>query len=42
MEHDRDLNAAVISKNLAMSSIAAACGGEGAGLVRQQEAKPAR
>lgn len=39
--HDRDVNAAVNLKNMAMSSIASACGGAGAGLARKREAKPA-
>lgn len=38
---DRDVNAAVNLKNMAVSSIATACGGAGAGLVRKREAKPA-
>lgn len=32
--HDRDVNAAINLKNLAVSSTATACGGEGAGLAR--------
>ena len=40
-EHDRDLNAAINLKNLAVSSTATACGGEGAGPVREHLAKPA-
>lgn len=39
--HDRDVNAAVNLKNMAVSSIASACGGAGAGLARKREAKPA-
>ncbi|KGF82148.1 transposase [Massilia sp. JS1662] len=38
--HDRDVNAAVNLKNMAMSSIATACGGNGSGPVREQETKP--
>ena len=34
-QHDRDVNAAVNLKNMAMSSIATACGGNGAGPVRE-------
>ncbi len=40
-ENDRDVNAAINLKNLAVSSIAAACGGEGAGLACKRKAKPA-
>ena len=39
--HDRDVNAAVNLKNMAVSSTASACGGEGAGLARKRETKPA-
>jgi putative transposase len=39
--HDRDVNAAINLKNMAVSSTVSACGGEGAGLVRKCEAKPA-
>jgi putative transposase len=39
--HDRDHNAAVNLKNMAVSSTASACGGEGAGLVRRRRVKPA-
>ncbi len=39
--HDRDVNAATNLKNMAVSSTASACGGEGAGLARKREAKPA-
>jgi putative transposase len=39
--HDRDINAAVNLKNMAMSSIATACGGDGSGSVRKQGTKPA-
>ena len=37
--HDRDVNAAINLGNMAVSSIASACGEEGAGLAREQEAK---
>ncbi|CAH0274207.1 hypothetical protein SRABI118_03577 [Massilia sp. Bi118] len=40
-EHDRDLNAAINLKNLAVSSTATSCGGEGAGPLRKHRAKPA-
>ena len=39
-QHDRDVNAAVNLKNMAMSSIATACGGNGSGPVRERGAKP--
>ena len=39
--HDRDINAAINLRNVAVSSTASACGGEGAGLARKREAKPA-
>jgi putative transposase len=39
--HDRDHNAAVNLKDMAVSSTATACGGEGAGLVRMHRVKPA-
>ena len=39
--HDRDVNAAINLKHMAVSSIATACGGEGAGLARERQAKPA-
>lgn len=39
--HDRDFNASVNLKNMAVSSTATACGGEGAGTVRKHGAKPA-
>ena len=39
--HDRDHNAAVNLKNLAVSSTVAACGEEGSGLRRKTKAKPA-
>jgi len=41
VDHDRDVNAAINLKNMAVSSTASACGGEGAGLVCESEAKPA-
>jgi len=40
VHHDRDVNAAVNLKNMAMSSIATACGGKGPGPVREHGAKP--
>jgi putative transposase len=40
-EHDRDVNAAVNLKNMAVSSIATACGGEGAGPACKRRVKPA-
>lgn len=40
-KHDRDVNAAINLKDMAVSSTASACGGEGAGLARKREAKPA-
>ena len=39
--HDRDHNAAVNLKNLAVSSTVAACGEEGSGLRRKTKTKPA-
>jgi putative transposase len=39
--HDRDVNAATNLQNLAVSSTATACGGEGAGPVREHRVKPA-
>jgi putative transposase len=39
--HDRDVNAAVNLKNMAVSSTVPACGGEGAGLARKRKVKPA-
>jgi putative transposase len=39
--HDRDHNAAINLRNLAVSSTATACGGEGAGPARERRAKPA-
>jgi putative transposase len=38
--HDRDVKAAVNLKNMAMSSIASACGGNGSGPVREHGTKP--
>jgi putative transposase len=40
-EHDRDVNAAVNLKNMAVSSIATACGGAGAGPACKRRVKPA-
>jgi putative transposase len=40
-EHDRDVNAATNLKNIAVSSIATACGGEGAGPACKRRVKPA-
>jgi putative transposase len=39
--HDRDVNAAVNLKNMAVSSTVSACGGGGAGPACEREAKPA-
>jgi putative transposase len=39
--HDRDVNAAVNLKNMAVSSTVAACGGVGSGLGRKTQVKPA-
>ncbi|WP_144735773.1 RNA-guided endonuclease InsQ/TnpB family protein [Extensimonas perlucida] len=39
--HDRDVNAAVNLKNMAVSSTVAACGEEGSGLGRKTQVKPA-
>lgn len=39
--HDRDVNAAVNLKNMAVSSTASPCGGEGAGACRKTRVKPA-
>jgi len=39
--HDRDVNAAINLKNLAVSSTVSACGEEGAGLNRKIQVKPA-
>jgi putative transposase len=41
MQHDRDVNAAINLRNVAVSSTVSACGGEGAGLARERKAKPA-
>jgi putative transposase len=38
--HDRDVNAAINLRNSAVSSIVAACGGEGAGLAYKRVVKP--
>jgi putative transposase len=40
-QHDRDVNAAINLRNMAVSSTVSACGGEGAGLARECKAKPA-
>ena len=40
-QHDRDVNAAINLRNMAVSSTVLACGGEGAGLARERRAKPA-
>jgi putative transposase len=42
VHHDRDVNAATNLKNLAMSSIATACGGNGSGPVREHGANRSR
>jgi putative transposase len=39
--HDRDVNAAVNLKNMAVSSTVSACGEEGAGSGRKRRVKPA-
>jgi putative transposase len=39
--HERDINAAVNLMNMAVSSTVTACGGEGAGLTRKRQVKPA-
>ncbi|MDA8383658.1 MAG: transposase, partial [Betaproteobacteria bacterium] len=39
--HDRDVNAAVNLKNMAVSSTVSACGEEGSGLRRKTKTKPA-
>jgi putative transposase len=39
--HDRDLNAAINLKNMAVSSTVSACGEEGAGRARKSTVKPA-
>ncbi len=41
VSHDRDVNAAMNLKNIAASSAVTACGGDGTGLARKCEAKPA-
>lgn len=41
MLHDRDVNAAINLKNIAVSSTVTACGGEGAGPACKRETKPA-
>ena len=38
--HDRDVNAAINPRNMAVSSTASACGGEDAGPTRERRAKP--
>ncbi|MFS2027218.1 zinc ribbon domain-containing protein [Massilia sp. CT11-137] len=40
--HDRDVNAAINPRNMAVSSTASACGGQGAGPTRERRAKPVR
>jgi putative transposase len=40
-QHDRDVNAAINLKNMALSSTVTACRGEGAGLARERQVKPA-
>ena len=39
--NDRDVNAAINLRNMAVSSTASACGGDGAGPARKRKAKPA-
>lgn len=39
--HDRDVNAAINLKNMAVSSTVSACGEEGSGLMRKHQVKPA-
>ncbi|MDO8439340.1 MAG: zinc ribbon domain-containing protein, partial [Telluria sp.] len=39
--HDRDVNAAINLKNMAVSSTVPACGGEGSGHARKRKTKPA-
>ena len=39
--HNRDVNAATNLRNMAVSSIASACGGEGSGPARKRKVKPA-
>ena len=41
IKHDRELNAAINLKNMAVSSTVSACGEEGAGLGRKTKVKPA-
>jgi len=41
LTHDRDLNAAINLKNMAVSSTVSACGEEGSGLGRKLKTKPA-
>jgi putative transposase len=38
--HDRDVNAAINLRNMAVSSTASACGGEGADPARERRVKP--
>jgi putative transposase len=40
-DHDRDVNAAINLKNMAVSSTVSACGEEGSGPARKRQAKPA-
>jgi len=40
-QHDRDVNAAINLRNMAVSSTVTACGGEGTGPARERRAKPA-
>ena len=40
-QHDRDVNAAINLRMVAVSSTVSACGGEGAGLARERKTKPA-
>jgi putative transposase len=40
-DHDRDVNAAINLKNMAVSSTVSACGEEGSGPTRKRQAKPA-
>ncbi|WP_227496701.1 RNA-guided endonuclease TnpB family protein [Massilia litorea] len=41
IRHDRDVNAAINLRNMAVSSTVSACGGDGAGLARKRKTKPA-
>jgi putative transposase len=41
IQHDRDVNAAINLRNMAVSSTVSACRGEGAGLARKRRTKPA-